>query len=536
MGFPEKFLWGGAIAANQAEGAYLEDGKGLSCADAAHGGKGRLAELTNAALMRNIVADPRGFFPSHEAIDFYHPYKEDIALFAGMGFKVFRTSIAWARIFPKGDEAEPNEAGLRFYDNLLDECRKYGIEPLVTLSHYESPLERTKKYNGWESRELIPLFEGYARVVLERYKDKVKYWLTFNEINSTLFAPFLGAGAIIDNPEQNKQAVYQCCHKQPVASALAVKACREIAPDAKIGNRIAAMLVYPYTCRPEDGWLKNETERKTYFLSDVQLRGYYPGYMKCFFKKHGIALKTGADDERILQEGTVDFLSFSYYMSSTASTDPEPAKTSGNLFGGPKNPYLKSSEWGWQIDPMGLRTLLNFLYDRYQKPLFIVENGLGAKDVPGPDGSVNDDYRIDYLREHIKAMKAAIEEDGVELWGYTTWGCIDLISASTGEMSKRYGFIYVDRDDAGKGTRKKIFLRRKKPSFMREEIFLRRGKPSFVREEIFLRRGKPSFVRETIFLREDVRRGYINRWSIRRGNKGPADFRRRDVDTRSIRR
>ncbi|MDR2194864.1 MAG: 6-phospho-beta-glucosidase [Treponema sp.] len=452
MGFPQGFLWGGAIAANQTEGACLEDGKGLSCADVAHGGKGRFAELTNAARMREIIANPQGFFPSHEAIDFYHHYKEDIALFAQMGFKVFRTSIAWARIFPNGDDAEANEAGLRFYDNVFDECRKYGIEPLVTLSHYESPLTLTKKYNGWESRELIPLFERYVRVVLQRYKDKVRYWLTFNEINATLFAPFLGAGAIIDDPKRNKQAVYQCAHNQLVASALTVKACREIAPDAKIGNMIAAMLVYPYTCRPEDVWLAAEMERKTYFFSDVQLRGYYPAYMKCFFKKHGINLKIGTDDERILREGTVDFLSFSYYMSTTVSSSPEQAQTAGNLFGGVKNPYLKSSEWGWQIDPLGLRILLNFLYDRYQKPLFIVENGLGAKDTPTPDGSINDDYRIDYLREHIKAMKSAVEEDGVELWGYTTWGCIDLISASTGEMSKRYGFIYVDKDDEGNGS------------------------------------------------------------------------------------
>jgi 6-phospho-beta-glucosidase len=455
MSFPENFLWGGAIAANQAEGAYLEDGKGLSCADVAHGGKGRLSELTNAALMRAIIADPQGYFPSHEAVDFYHHYKEDIALFAQMGFKVFRTSIAWSRIFPNGDDAEPNEAGLAFYDSLFDECKKHGIEPLVTISHYESPLALTKKYNGWESRELIPLFERYARVVLERYKNKVNYWLTFNEINSTVHIPFLGAGAIIDEPEQNKQAVYQCCHNQLLASALAVKACREIAPDAKIGNMIAAMLIYPYSCRPEDTWLKTETERQTYFLSDVQLRGYYPSYMLSFFKKHSITLKTGPEDERILREGTVDFLSFSYYMSMTASSEPELAKTAGNIFGGVKNPYLKSSEWGWQIDPLGLRTLLNFLYDRYQKPLFIVENGLGAKDVVEADGSVNDGYRIDYLREHIKAMKAAVEEDGVELWGYTTWGCIDIISASTGEMSKRYGFIYVDKDDEGKGTLKR---------------------------------------------------------------------------------
>jgi 6-phospho-beta-glucosidase len=463
MGFPKGFLWGGAVAANQCEGAYLEDGKGLSCADVVHGGKGRMAEVMDAAAVRKNIADPQGFFPSHEAIDFYHHYKEDIALFAEMGFKVFRTSVAWSRIFPNGDDAAPNEAGLAFYDSLFDECRKHGIEPLVTISHYESPLALTKKYNGWASRELIPLFERYARVLFERYKGKVKYWLTFNEINATtLFGtPFFGAGVIIDNPAEKTQMSYRAAHNQLVASALAVKACHEIIPGAKIGNMIAAMMIYPYSCRPEDVWLKTEKERDTYFYSDVQTRGYYPAYMERFFAKQGIGLGREPDDARILREGTVDFISFSYYMSLAASTDPAHTATEGNLFGAAKNPYLESSEWGWQIDPLGLRTLLNNLYDRYQKPLFIVENGLGAKDVVAADGSIDDSYRINYLREHIKAMKAAIDDDGVDLLGYTPWGCIDLVSASTGEMSKRYGFIHVDKDDEGKGTlarsRKKSF-------------------------------------------------------------------------------
>ncbi|MDR1470094.1 MAG: glycoside hydrolase family 1 protein, partial [Spirochaetaceae bacterium] len=402
MSFPKGFLWGGAIAANQAEGAYREDGKGLSCADVVHGGKGRLTELRDAAVMRKIIADPTGFFPSHEAIDFYHHYKEDITLFAEMGFKVFRTSIAWSRIFPNGDDAQPNEAGLAFYDRLFDECRKHGIEPLVTISHYESPLALTKKYNGWTSRELIPLFERYARVLFKRYKDKVKYWLTFNEINMSQFAPFFGTGALIDNPAENRQPVYQAGHNQLVASALAVKACHEIIPGAKIGNMIVAMMVYPYSCRPEDIWFKTEEERKTYFYSDVQVRGYYPAYMERFFERTGIALERGPEDARILREGMVDFISFSYYMSLTISRDPALAGAESNLFdlfGGVKNPYLKTSAWDWEIDPLGLRTLLNFLYDRYQKPLFIVENGLGAKDVVEADGSINDDYRIDYLRD-----------------------------------------------------------------------------------------------------------------------------------------
>ncbi|MDR1470309.1 MAG: 6-phospho-beta-glucosidase [Spirochaetaceae bacterium] len=474
MGFPKGFLWGGAVAAHQCEGAYLEDGKGVSTCDVMHGGKGRMAEIADAKAIKANIEQPKGYFPEHTAVDFYHHYKEDIALFAEMGFKVFRTSIAWVRIFPNGDDAQPNEAGLAFYDALFDECRKYGIEPLVTLSHWEMAINLTKKYNGWAGREIVPLFDRYARTVFARYKGKVKYWLTFNEINMTFHVPFLGSGVIVDDPAKKEALCYQACHNQLVASALAVKACREICPDAKIGSMVASAIAYPYSCRPEDTWERIDLERKNYCLTDVQVRGYYPAWLKNYLAEKGIDLKAGADDERILHEGTVDFVSFSYYSTSAVSTDPAVTgeKGTGNLFGGVKNPYLKSSEWGWQVDPLGLRVALNFLYDRYQKPLFIVENGLGAKDVVEADGSINDDYRIDYLREHVKAMKTAVDVDGVELWGYTTWGCIDIISASTGEMSKRYGFIYVDKDDEGKGT---LARSRKKSFFWYKDVIASNG-------------------------------------------------------------
>jgi 6-phospho-beta-glucosidase len=464
MSFPKNFLWGGAVAANQCEGAYLEDGKGRCTADILCAGKRRLTEFFDSAALRKNIENPEELFPSYEAIDFYHRYKEDIALFAGMGFKVFRTSINWSRIFPNGDDATPNEKGLAFYDDLFDECRRHNIELLVTLSHYEMPLELTRKYNGWASRELIPLFERYCRVVFTRYREKVKYWITFNEANMTLYIPIFGGGLIIDDPAQKQQLIYQTCHNQLVASAAAVKLCHEICPDAKIGTMIAALTAYPYSCRPEDVLATKGLEKTAFFISDIQARGYYPEYIKRFFERENIRLEMGKDDEKVLREGIADFLAFSYYLSVAVSTDPLHAKnkTSGNLFGGVPNPYIKTSEWGWQIDPLGLRYMLNLLYDRYQKPLFIVENGLGAKDVVEADGSINDDYRIDYLRDHIKAMKAAVEEDGVDLMGYTPWGCIDLVSASTGEMSKRYGFIYVDKDDEGNGTlnrsRKKSFF------------------------------------------------------------------------------
>ena len=473
MSFPKDFLWGGAIAAHQAEGAYLEDGKGRGTCDVIHSGKGRIGEMTDPQSIRATIEHPEGYFPEHIAIDFYHHYKEDIALCGEMGFKTFRTSIAWSRIFPNGDDPEPNEKGLAFYDALFDECLKHGIEPLVTISHWEMAITLTQKYNGWASRELIPLFERYAKTIFARYKNKVKYWLTFNEINMTFHVPFLGSGVIVEDPAKQEELCYIACHNQLVASALAVKACHETIGDAKIGCMVAAMVVYPYTCRPEDTWEKIVMERKNYSLTDVQARGAYPSWLKQYFERKRFNIGITGEDEKLLQEHTVDFVSFSYYSTSAVSTDPSvTGKTSGNLFGGLQNPHLKSSDWGWQIDPLGLRVALNFLYDRYQKPLFVVENGLGAKDVPDAKGEIQDDYRIEYLREHIKAMKAAVEEDGVPLLGYTTWGCIDIISASTGEMSKRYGFIYVDRDDEGKGTLKRS---RKKSFFWYRDLIASNG-------------------------------------------------------------
>lgn len=457
--FPEDFLWGGAIAANQCEGAYLEGGKGLSLVDILPDIRhGRMEALLNP---RKAIETNYEFYPSHKSIDFYHKYKEDIALFAEMGFKTFRLSISWARIFPNGDEKEPNEAGLAFYDSLFDECLKYGIEPLVTINHFDTPLELMKNYNGWKNRKLIDFYLHYCEVILNRYKDKVKYWLTFNEINIILHIPFLGGGFDVSNEENPEQAKYQAAHHQLVASAKATKLAHEINPDFKIGCMLAGGATYPNTCNPDDVLESLKADRECFFFIDIQSRGYYPSYSKRYFEENNIQLKMGAEDLKILEENTVDFISFSYYSSRIASADPKiKEKTDGNIFSSVKNPYLESSQWGWQIDPIGLRITLNQLYDRYQKPLFIVENGLGAVDIPDEDGYVKDDYRIDYLREHVKAMNEAIR-DGVELMGYTTWGCIDLVSAGTGEMEKRYGFIYVDRDNDGKGTLK----RSKKKSF-----------------------------------------------------------------------
>ncbi|HDL7012117.1 TPA: glycoside hydrolase family 1 protein [Yersinia enterocolitica] len=445
--FPDNFLWGGAIAANQVEGAYLTDGKGLSTSD-----------LQPYGIFGDIVPRVNGdSYVKDVAIDFYHRYPQDIALFAEMGFKCLRISIAWTRIFPQGDEEQPNEAGLAFYDRLFDEMAKYNITPLVTLSHYEMPYGLVKNYGGWGNRKTIGFFEHYARTVFQRYQHKVKLWLTFNEINMSLHAPFTGVGL---EQESSKSEICQAIHHQLVASAKAVAALHQIIPDGRIGNMLLGGLMYPLTCKPADVLETLQQNREWLFFGDVQARGYYPSYMGRYFKQHGISLEITAEDKLALKE-TVDFISFSYYMSGCVTTDEElNHQARGNILSMVQNPHLASSEWGWQIDPDGLRILLNELWDRYQKPLFIVENGLGAKDKPDANGNIEDDYRIDYLNDHLVQVSEAIE-DGVEVMGYTSWGPIDLVSASKAELSKRYGFIYVDRDDSGHGT----LERRRKKSF-----------------------------------------------------------------------
>ncbi|PKG23417.1 6-phospho-beta-glucosidase [Niallia nealsonii] len=447
--FPKNFLWGGALAANQVEGAYLEDGKGLTVADVLPDG-----------IWGPIVYPPQGEYLKHNAVDFYHRYKEDIALLAEMGFKCLRTSIAWARIFPNGDEETPNKAGLQFYDDFFNELAKYNIEPLITLSHYEMPMHLVEEYGGWTNRKVIAFFERFAQTVFDRYKDKVKYWLTFNEINILLHAPFIGGGIRPDKVEITNQLLYQAIHHQFVASASAVKICHDMIPNAQIGCMVAGIPLYPLTTDPNDVLEVMKKDRETFFFSDVQARGYYPSYMNRFFKENNITIEMEDGDEEILKN-TVDFISFSYYMSGCATANEElNLQSKANILSTVKNPHLPSSEWGWQIDSKGLRYTLNTLYDRYQKPLFIVENGLGAADSINEEGEVIDDYRIDYLNDHLYQVREALE-DGVEVLGYTSWGCIDLVSQSTGEIKKRYGFIYVDRHDDLTGT----FKRTKKKSF-----------------------------------------------------------------------
>ncbi|SET54230.1 6-phospho-beta-glucosidase [Enterococcus malodoratus] len=457
------FLWGGALAAHQFEGGWNSDGKGPSVIDVITAG----AHGKPRVIMDEIKEEV--FYPNHEAIDFYHRYKEDIALFAEMGLKCLRTSIAWARIFPMGDEEEPNEEGLAFYDRVFDELLKHGIEPVITLSHFEMPLHLAKKYGGFRNRKVIDYFEKFAETVFERYNGKVKYWMTFNEINNQMDTKnplflWTNSGVTVAESENPREVMYQVAHHELVASAKAVIAGKKINPDFQIGCMISHVPIYPYSCDPEDIMAAEEAMHERFFFADVHVRGNYPRYALKELERNGFVLNISEDDLDVLKKGTVDYVGFSYYMSTVVKAGAEnQAKdiVNGGLANSVSNPYLEVSDWDWAIDPVGLRYSLNRLYDRYQLPLFIVENGFGAIDRLEEDGSIHDGPRMAYLSAHIEALKKAVDYDGVELLGYTPWGIIDLVSFTTGEMKKRYGMIYVDRDNEGNGSMKRY----KKDSF-----------------------------------------------------------------------
>ncbi|MGN0496034.1 MAG: 6-phospho-beta-glucosidase [Lachnospiraceae bacterium] len=456
------FLWGGAVAAHQVEGGWQEGGKGISASDVeTAGGNGIPRRITDGVVEGE-------FYPNHQAVDFYHRYKEDIALFAEMGFKCFRTSVAWTRIFPNGDDEYPNEEGLKFYDDVFDECLKYGIEPVVTLSHFEMPYHMMKKYGGFRNRQCIDFFVKFATTCFERYNGKVKYWMTFNEINNqsdyNSEHHLLQDSGILVKPSDNKEfLMYQAAHYELVASAKAVKAAHAINKDMMVGCMIAMTPIYPYSNKPEDIMMALKAEHERNYYMDVHARGYYPNYTKKLLERKGYELDITKEDEIALKEGTVDYIGFSYYMSATIKDNNcgPLFEFDGDMGKLPKNDNLSYSDWGWGIDPLGIRYSLNTIYDRYGLPMFIVENGFGAYDKKEVDGSVDDGYRIDYLKAHIKAMKDAVDIDGVDLLGYTMWAPIDIVSASTGEYDKRYGFIYVDMNNAGQGD----FSRSRKKSF-----------------------------------------------------------------------
>lgn len=460
---PEGFLWGGAVAAHQLEGGWNAGGKGPSVVDVltagAHGVPRRVTD----------TVEPGEFYPNHEAIDFYHRFREDIALFAELGLKCFRTSIAWSRIFPQGDEAEPNEEGLKFYDELFDTLLSYGIEPVITLSHFELPLHLARTYGGFRDRRLVEFFARFAEVCFTRYRDKVKYWMTFNEINNQMNTAnplflWTNSGVTVEPGENPTEVMYRAGHHELLASARAVAIGKAINPEFEIGCMVSSATIYPYSCNPEDMMAFQVANRDRFFFPDVHVRGYYPSYAVKMFEREGWDVGRLPGDDEILAAGTVDYIGFSYYMSATVKSGVETDTSTSVSSGLPNavpNPYIASSDWGWPIDPVGLRYTLNMLWERYQLPLFIVENGFGAVDEVAADGSIHDEARIDYLRSHVEEMRKAVLDDGVELMGYTPWGVIDLVSFTTGEMKKRYGMIHVDRDNAGHGS----LARSKKDSF-----------------------------------------------------------------------
>lgn len=453
------FLWGTATAANQCEGAYDEGGRGLANVDLCPIGKNRFDVITGQNVSLTFKEDE--YYPAKNGIDMYHTYKEDIKLFAEMGLKIYRMSIAWSRIFPKGDEKTPNEEGLLFYENFFKELKKYGIKVMVTITHFDCPVHLIRQYGGWKNRKMIDFYKNLCEVLFTRFKDLVDFWLTFNEINIILKAPFMGAGLVFEEGEDVEKTLYLAIHNELLANAWAIKIAHGIDPAIKVGCMLAAGSVYPLNAKPESVFNALKLSQKNYFFTDVQARGYYPQYKLNELKTKNILPEITKEDEKLLRENTVDFISFSYYKTRCANETNSEVEDINNLALGISNPYLEKTDWNWEIDPLGFRITINEIYDRYQKPLFVVENGLGAYDSIEDDGNINDDYRINYLKDHIKNMKDAIEIDGVDILGYTTWGGIDLVSAGTGEMEKRYGFIYVDLDNSGKGTLK----RKRKKSF-----------------------------------------------------------------------
>ena len=453
ISFPKDFLWGGAIAANQTEGAFDVAGKGLSIADFhAYMPNGQRGSLREDATIKNtgttLEINPQYYCPKQKGIDFYHTYKQDIALMHQMGLQCLRTSFNWSRIFPNGDEDYPNEEGLLFYDALIDEMLKNKIEPIMTISHYEMPVQLVTKYGGWANRKLVDFFTHFCEVLFERYHKKITYWITFNQIN---LISFNSLGLLRENHENYLEATYQAVHHQFIAQALAKKISLKYNPNSFVGTMLSDKIAYPATCKPEDVLFNLRKNQMQFFFSDVALHGFYPGYAYRFFSDNNIEIKFAPGDKQILQSYKMDFLAFSYYYTKINDSSKNSFEPSDKSI----NPYLKSSEWGWEIDPLGLRTALNTYYDRYHCPLFITENGLGAKDTVEEDGTIHDPYRIKYVNDHLVQIGEAIK-DGVKVIGYCIWSPIDIVSCGTAEMSKRYGLIYVDIDDYGKGTGKRI--------------------------------------------------------------------------------
>ena len=431
--FPENFLWGASTSAYQVEGASLEDGKGPSCQD--------VKEIPVGTSDLTVCADQ------------YHRYKEDIALMAEMGFKTYRFSVSWSRILPEGTGAI-NPKGIAYYNHIIDECLKYGIEPLVTMFHFDMPASLDRR-GSWSNRESVDWFVNFAKILFENYGDRVKYWLTINEQNMlTLFGPTIGTLTIPKGTENLLKETYQQNHHMLVAQAKVMALCHEMIPNAKIGPAPNISIVYPATCKPKDVLAaQNFNALRNWLYLDMAVYGRYNDLSWAYLKEHDALPKFSEGDEQILKSGHPDFIGFNYYNSTTCqwSDSFEQIKDSSapldiaGMFEGAKNPYLPVTEFNWEIDPDGFRATIREIYSRYHLPMIITENGLGAYDKLTEDGKIHDPYRIDFLRKHIEQMRLAIA-DGCDMMGYCPWSAIDLISTHEG-IVKRYGFIYVDRDE-----------------------------------------------------------------------------------------
>lgn len=446
----KNFLWGGSIAAHQCEGAWQEGGKGIAIMDLVTNG----SYNTPREICKRI--EKGKYYPSHKGIDFYHKYREDIALFAEMGFKALRISVDWSRIFPMGDEEQPNEEGLNFYKNVVEELLAHGIEPIITLYHFELPYCLVTKYGSWINRKVIDFYLKYCETLFLAFKGKVKYWVTFNEMNhldpateaSDIFT-YMIAGLQYSEMKNPAQTLATVGYHMTLAGVKAVQLGHKIDPDNQIGCVFGLQPVYAYDCRPENALNAFWEMYRDFYQVDAMCNGAFPAYKKKEYEKMGIRLEYLEEDKKDFQQGTIDFIGVNYYSSSVGHYGEEEEET---LFGGVQNPYLEKSKWGWSIDPKGLRYLLNAIYRLYGKPMIITENGLGAVDMLDENHIIKDDYRMEYLKLHLEQLKFAVEEDHVDCFGYLMWGPIDLVSATTGEMKKRYGFIYVDQQDDGTGT------------------------------------------------------------------------------------
>lgn len=472
-----QLLFGGATASSQYEGSYNIGGKGMDTQDC----RPYLPRTSNATTATRLLTkssieeakDPNSklVFPFRTASKGYEFWEEDIDLLIELGIDIYRLSISWARLYPNGDELTPNEEGIAYYKKVIMKAHNAGMKIFLTMTHYAVPLYLVEEYGGWTNRSLIEFYVRYAKTIFEEFGDYIDYYLPFNEINAGYFSPFNGVALVREEDSDYDQSlVFASLHHQFVASAYVIELGKKMVK-GEFGCMIACFCYYPYSCSPEDNLkLVLEENMNQWYCSDILSRGVYPGYAQKFFSDRNISFEITESDKKILKDNTCDFVSISYYQSCVISTE-EKEKTAGNLVISTKNPYLEATEWGWQIDPIGLRTSLHRVYDRYQKPVFVSEGGLGNRDVLESDGSIHDQYRIKYLQEHFDQVKLA-QEDGVDVLGYIVWGIIDIVSAGSCEMEKRYGVIYVDADNEGNGSFKRI----KKDSFTWYQKFLKENR------------------------------------------------------------